>query len=166
MANILVVHCQSQGWCEQISCSSLSDSIPSVVDRLTQHTALQWVNGFIALAGRRMLPLCAGFLTAILPCVAYHDRQGTCLYSAVLELYWHGVTGDVVQVNVSNFRLRYWMPYLRSICSSILMYGCESHNGVRTFFSCSAASIALDWIRVLWMVLHRFSFVKEPFIDI
>ncbi|XP_065827401.1 protein VAC14 homolog [Oscarella lobularis] len=52
MANILVIHSQS-------------------ADELTQKTALQWISRFLQLAGRQMLPFCAGFLSSILPCVAH-----------------------------------------------------------------------------------------------
>ena len=50
MANVLVVHSQN-------------------ADDLTQYTAFSWLQEFVQLSGRSMLPHMAAMLTAVLPCL-------------------------------------------------------------------------------------------------
>ncbi|KAK2189817.1 hypothetical protein NP493_96g09005 [Ridgeia piscesae] len=56
MANILVIHSQA-------------------TDALVKHTAIQWLDDFVQLSGRTMLPFTAGILTATLPCLANVDEK-------------------------------------------------------------------------------------------
>ncbi|RVE52958.1 hypothetical protein evm_002435 [Chilo suppressalis] len=55
MINILITHAQSP-------------------EELLQHTAVQWLQQFVQLAGARLLPHASGVLAAVLPCLAYPDN--------------------------------------------------------------------------------------------
>ena len=57
-------------------------------DDLIQYTAITWLQEFIALAGRTMLPHLAGILNATLPCLSYSDntrKKYTMFFKILVE---------------------------------------------------------------------------------